>query len=152
MPRISILLLCLCLVACGGYPRDTHDSSERARAAMRVGVSHDPPYVVAAAGQAPSGPEPALIEAFARAHHLQVEWLVDGHEPLMTALVDHRLHMVVGGHSGASPWKDVSWSRSYVVPDARSRPTTRRLALPPAENAWQLQVDHWLHAHDGVPR
>ncbi|MDR6991663.1 ABC transporter substrate-binding protein [Luteimonas sp. 3794] len=141
MVRPVLLLLCLCLAACGQYPRDTHDSSIRARDAMRVGLSHDPPYVVATSNAAPSGPEVALIQAFADAHDLRVEWVIGGHEALMDDLLAHRLHMVAGGHTAQSPWTDVSWSRKFLVFDA-----ARRIALPPGENAWQLEVDRWLHA------
>lgn len=149
MSRLSLLLmcLCLCLVACGQYPRDAHDSSGRAKDALRVGLSHDPPYVIATGGT-PRGSEVELIEAFARAHRLRVDWVVGGHDTLMQALLDHRLHMIAGGHSDASPWGDVSWSRTYHVDDARGRPASRRLALPPGENAWQLEVDRFLHARD----
>ncbi|MDR7191712.1 ABC transporter substrate-binding protein [Luteimonas terrae] len=146
MVRLTLLLLCLCLVACGPYPRDARDSSDRARESMRVGLSHDPPYVVVRPGAEPSGPEVALIEAFANAHGLHVEWVVDGHEALMGDLVEHRLHMVAGGHAAKSPWTDVSWSRTFLVRDAQGRPAARRIALPPGENAWQLDVDRWLHA------
>ncbi|MFL6588098.1 MAG: ABC transporter substrate-binding protein [Luteimonas sp.] len=146
MRRLPLLLLCLCLAACGQYPRDTHDSSHRARESMRVGLSHDPPYVVVRPGADPVGPEVAVIQAFANAHDLRVEWVVDGHDAMMGDLVEHRLHMVAGGHTAQSPWTDVSWSRRFVVPDARGRPATRRIALPPGENAWQLDVDRWLYA------
>ena len=151
MSRLVLLLLCLCLAACGAYPRDTHDSSRRAREAMRVGLSHDPPYIVAAAGAPPSGSEVALIEAFAKAHDLRVEWVVDGHESMMEDLVEHRLHMVAGGHAGRSPWTEVGWSRKFLVPDAEGHRAARRIALPPGENAWQLEVDRWLHARRRPP-
>lgn len=146
MSRLPLLLLCLGLAACGQYPRDTHDSSGRAREAMRVGLSHDPPYIVAAAGAPPSGPEVALIEAFADARGLRVEWVVDGHESMMEDLVEHRLHLVAGGHADRSPWTGVGWSRKFFVPDAGGHQAGRRIALPPGENAWQLEVDRWLHA------
>ncbi|RPD88788.1 ABC transporter substrate-binding protein [Luteimonas sp. 100069] len=144
MSRLPLLLLYLCLAACAPYPRDAHDSSERAREAFRVGLSHDPPHVIASDAR-PRGNEVELIEALAADRELRVEWVVGNHDALMQALLDHRLHLVAGGHTDASPWRDVSWSRTYRLPDARGRPANRRLALPPGENAWQLSVDRFLH-------
>ncbi|VXB00264.1 ABC transporter substrate-binding protein [Luteimonas sp. 9C] len=153
MPKsLLLLLLCLCLAACGPYPRDAHDSSARAQAAMRVGLSHDPPYVQVRDGEAPGGAEVDLIARFAAARGLRVEWVVGGHDALMEDLLAHRLHMVAGGHSPQSPWAEVGWSRDYRLPDAHDRPSRRRLALPPGENAWHLTVDRWLHAQRGVTR
>lgn len=147
MHRFLFVLLCLCLAACGAYPRDAHQSSERARDAMRVGVSHDPPYIVVSDG-VPHGSEIDVITAFAKARGLRVEWVVDGHDALMEALLDHRLHMVAGGHVGQSPWVESSWSRKFLVTDARGHPAARRIALPPGENAWQLSVDRFLITRD----
>ena len=146
MIRAWLCVVLVVLAGCGQYPRDTHDSSARARDAMRVGVSHDPPFVVVEPDGPPHGSEIARIEAFAATRDLRIDWVVDGHERLMQALVDHRLHMVVGGHGEDSPWTDVSWSRPYHVRDARGHIAERRLALPPGENAWQLDVDRHLHA------
>lgn len=140
-------MLCLCLAACGGYPRDAHDSSERARQALRVGLSHDPPFVIANQ-QAPQGSEVELITAFADARQLRVEWVVDGHDGLMEALLAHDLHMVAGGHTAQSPWGEAGWTRDFMVGDAQGRPARRRIALPPGENAWHLEVDRYLHARE----
>lgn len=147
MTRLPFLLLCLCLAACGAYPRDAHDSSERAREVMRVGLSHDPPWVIATDGQ-PSGSEVELINAFAQHRHLRVEWVVDGHDALMEDLLDHRLHLVAGGHVQRTHWTEAGWSRSFKVDDAHGRPTARRIALPPGENAWHLAFDRFLHARE----
>lgn len=147
MPRVFLLLLCLCLAACGGYPRDAHDSSDRARESLRVGLSHDPPWIIATDG-APRGTEVDLINAFAQARQLRVDWVIDGHDALMEDLLDHRLHLVAGGHIEQSNWTEAGWSRSFMIDDARGRPTERRIALPPGENAWHLAFDRFLHARE----
>lgn len=147
MSRHLLLLLCLCVVACTPYPRDAHDSSERAREAMRVGLSHDPPWVITTEG-APRGSEVELISAFAEHRQLRVEWVVDGHDALMEALLDHRLHLVAGGHVERTPWTEAGWSRSFMVDDAGARPTRRRIALPPGENAWHLAFDRFVHTRE----
>lgn len=150
--RIWLALLLLSLTACDGYPRDTQGSTERARQTMRVGVSHDPPFVEVRAGQAPSGTEVELVQAFAREHGYPIEWVEGGHDQLMTALLDNRLHLVAGGHDEDSPWTDVGWSRAFVLRDPEGGFARRRLALPPAENAWQLSVDRYLHARERTLR
>ncbi|KLJ00967.1 transporter substrate-binding domain-containing protein [Luteimonas sp. FCS-9] len=150
--RTWLALLLLSLAACNGYPRDTEGSSERARETMRVGVSHDPPFVELRAGHDPTGSEIELVQAFARDRGYTVEWIADGHDELMTALLDYRLHMVVGGHTDDSPWKDVGWSRDFVLRDPDGTLARRRFALPPGENAWQLTLDRYLHTRERMLR
>ncbi len=147
---LSVVLACLA-AACGDYPRDAQDSTDRARDAMQVGVSHDPPFVILRPGQRPTGSEVALVDAFARTYGWDVEWHADGHERLMTALRDARLHLVVGGHTADSPWGDVGWSREIRLRGADGRYARRRVALPPGESAWHLRVDRFLHAHGAAP-
>lgn len=145
---IVLALACCCALAlagCGGYPRDAEASLRRAHEdALRVGLSHDPPFVDLS-GDAPAGLEVDWIRRFAEARGLRVEWAVGGHERLVQDLLAFRLHLVAGGHDEDSPWQDVSWS----LP-ARWRTgeglVERRFALPPGENAWQLAVDRQLHA------
>lgn len=149
---LPLLLPLLLLTACDGFPRDTEDSSERARQAMRVGVSHDPPFVELRPGQPPAGSEIELVAAFARARGFEIEWVARGHDALMEDLLDYRLHMVAGGHATASPWKDVGWTREFVLRDPDGSFARRKIALPPSENAWQLQVDRYLHAREQAVR
>lgn len=152
MHRAACLLPLFLLAACGGFPRDSQDSSERAGQSMRVGLSHDPPFVELRPGQPPAGIEVALVAGFAREHGFEVEWVVRGHDALMQDVLDHRLHMVVGGHVADSPWTDSGWSREFVLRDQAGGFARRRLALPPGENAWQMKVDRYLHARDQAAR
>ena len=133
------------LTACGDYPRDPEGSLARAHeTALRVGLSHDPPFVDLSRGE-PSGIEVDWIQRFAQARGMRVQWVVDGHDRLMYELLDFRLHIVAGGHHHDSPWQDVSWS--YPVRHATADGMVeRRFALPPGENAWQLAIDRQLHA------
>lgn len=138
-------LLGIALTGCGDYPRDAEASLQRARDdAIRVGLSHDPPFVDLGHG-APAGIEVDWIARFAAARGMRVEWVPGAHERLMHDLVGFRLHVVAGGHSADSPWRDVSWSRPVRIRTADGL-VERRFALPPGENAWQLAVDRQLHA------
>lgn len=150
-----VLPLVLGVAACDGYPRDANDSTRRAEErAMRVGVSHDPPFVVVPAGSGePTGIEIAMIRGLARAREADVEWVVSGHDALMRELKALRLHAVVGGHVRGSAWEpEVGWSREYRLRAAPQGPlVARRLALPPGENAWQLVVDRHLFSDNAAP-
>ncbi|WP_149193232.1 ABC transporter substrate-binding protein [Luteimonas suaedae] len=150
-----VLPLVLGVAACGGYPRDANDSTRRAKEhAMRVGVSHDPPFVVApAGGREPTGSEIAMLRDLARTRDVDIEWVVSGHDALMRDLRALRLHAVVGGHVRGSAWEpEVGWSREYRLRSAGDgTPVARRLALPPGENAWQLTVDRYLFSNRAAP-
>lgn len=150
-PLPFLLLLVLGFAACDRYPRDADSSTRRAdEHAMRVGVSHDPPFVVAADGDGePSGSEIDLIRELARKRDAEIEWVVAGHDTLMHELKALRLHAVVGGHARGSAWEpEVGWSREYHLRPDHSEPlVARRLALPPGENAWQLVVDRHLFSN-----
>lgn len=132
---------------CGRFPRDAEGTlAQVERGVMRVGVSHDPPYVVLHDGAAPSGPECELIQALAQARKARIEWVHGGHDGLMRQVQHFELDMVIGGHHRDSPWQpEVSWSREYHLQD-RDGLARRQLALPPGENAWQLAVDGFLFA------
>lgn len=139
------ILLCALLHAtgCSDYPRDAAGSLARAHDdAIRVGLSHDPPFVDLSAG-APSGIEVAWFDAFARARGMRVEWVEGNHERLMHDLVALRLHAVAGGHMPSSPWREVSWSLPFHVATEAGM-IERRFALPPTESAWQLAIDRRL--------
>lgn len=141
---LTSLGLALCITACdGGYPRDAEHTLDRVqRGPMRVGISHDPPLVQARG--APSGAEVALVEQLAGEQGAKVEWVYGAHDALMTQLQQFQLAAVVGGHHQDSPWQpEVSWSREYLMRSELGL-QRRQLALPPGENAWQLQVDQFL--------
>jgi polar amino acid transport system substrate-binding protein len=148
---LPLLLGASLLAGCGDYPRDAEGSTQRARtSAMRVGVSHDPPYVVLVHGAEPRGDDIARVRALARTQGARIEWVALGHERLMEDLLAFRLHLVAGGHVANSPWQPrVGWSRKWHARAGVDGPLhERRFALPPGENAWQLEVDRFLHDHD----
>lgn len=140
----SLLVLCaLSLPACADYPRDAGGSLARAQAdVIRVGLSHDPPFVDLAA-DTPTGIEVAWFQEFARTRGMRVEWVPGGHEQLMRDLIALRLHAVAGGHRADSPWTGVSWSVPFHAAGDTGL-VERRFALPPSEHAWQLRIDRAL--------
>jgi len=153
-PGVIYALAALLLAGCGDdYPRDVDDASAQASAhGMRVGASHDPPWVRVGPGGDVGGPEAELLQRFAAARGDRLAWVVGGHEALMGDLERGRLHAVVGGHGRASPWKSrVGWSRALPLRagEGAGMPE-RRIALPPGQSAWHLAVDRWLVAAEGA--
>ncbi|GAB3339638.1 ABC transporter substrate-binding protein [Marilutibacter aestuarii] len=153
-PFPAWLLRCLAtlalagLCACNAYPRDPEQTLARVQGGvLHAGVVHDPPFVVLAPGQAPSGPEVRLVEAFAARHDARVDWQVGTHDRLMQRLEDFGLDLVVGGTAPDSPWKKrVALSEPFRDLDESGTPVMRVLALPPGENAWQLDVEAYLRS------
>ena len=75
----SLLFGASLLAGCGDYPRDAENSTQRARSSvMRVGVSHDPPYVVLTHGADPRGDDIARVRALARTQGARIEWVTQG--------------------------------------------------------------------------
>lgn len=155
MPWTSRLLssfaLLASLAACGDYPRDPDGTLERVRGGtMRVGVIHDPPFVIAG-GDAPRGREADLARSYARTLGARIAWRHAGAGTLMRQLEERRLDAVIGGHVADSPWAaHVSLSRPYRIRDEGGRLVRRRVALPPGENAWQVAFER--HASSPAAR
>lgn len=144
----------LMLGACDGYPRDADAmTAKAAQRGMRVGASHDPPWLLLAADGTVGGPEAALVERFADAHGYALTWVPGGHDALMRDLARARLHAVAGGHHPDSPWKpDVGWSQPLRLRASPDGPMPeRRIALPPGQSAWHLAFDRYLLAQDAAP-
>ena len=151
---VLIALLCLLTGGCTDYPRDSDEMTRRAtERGMRVGASHDPPWVVVDASGNVSGPEAALMLRFARAHGYRLAWVDGGHESLMRQLEHAQLHAVIGGHHRESPWQPrVGWSQPLQLRAADTGPMPeRRIALPPGQSAWHLAIDRWLAGPDAAP-
>lgn len=137
----------LALSACDNYPRDTDDlTTQAAEQGMRVGASHDPPWLVVQADGSVSGPDADLVQRFADAHGYRLTWVPGSHDALMGDLERARLHAVAGGHHPDSPWKPkVGWSRPLGLRASRDGPMPeRRIALPPGQSAWHLAFDRHL--------
>ncbi|TYT25534.1 transporter substrate-binding domain-containing protein [Luteimonas viscosa] len=141
------------LSACDRYPRDADDlTAQAADAGMRVGASHDPPYVQVSADGGVTGVEAELVRRFADAHGYRVTWVPGGHDALMRDLERTRLHAVIGGHHRKSPWKPkVGWSRPLHQRATEDAPLPeRQIALPPGQSQWHLAFDRHLVRHEGA--
>lgn len=155
----TCLTACLCtlfllLAGCGNYPRDADDMTSIAvERGMRVGASHDPPWVVVDADGGVTGPEAELVLRFAQAHGYRLAWATGGHESLMRQLERAELHGVIGGHDRDSPWRPkVGWSRTLQLRAPGDGPMPERhVALPAGQSAWHLAFDRYLATHEATP-
>lgn len=144
----------LALSACDDYPRDADAmTTKAAQRGMRVGASHDPPWLLVGADGTVDGPEAVLVQRFADAHGYTLTWVPGGHDALMRDLARAHLHGVAGGHHPDSPWTpDVGWSRPLRMRAWADGPMPeRRIALPPGQSAWHLAFDRYLLAQEAAP-
>ena len=102
------------LVACDGYPRDPKGSLREAQnETLKVGAAEFPPWV-RWQNDSVSGTEAELVEQFAHSIGAQVEWIKGSEGMLMRMLEAHELHLVVGGITADSPWRQyVAFTRPY---------------------------------------
>lgn len=144
-PRAGRLLgIAIPLAILGGcdLPRDPSGTLDRVtNGSLRVGVSHDPPFVLADRPD-PEGREVELIRQFAESRHARIEWIHVSHSALLRRLEQHEVDLVIGGHDADDPWKErLAFSRPYRIIGVADRPALRTAALPPGENAWLLAFE-----------
>jgi polar amino acid transport system substrate-binding protein len=148
--RTTPFLLLAFALACG-LPRDPEGTLERVRGGtLRVGFVVDTPWVTAA-GQGAGGIEGRIVAELARELGARVAWRHAAETPLLTALHDGDLDLVVAGLTKDSPWAaKASFTRPYYVDtttvDGEPVTVPHVVAVRPGENAWQVHVEQVLEA------
>ncbi|HKH91355.1 MAG TPA: transporter substrate-binding domain-containing protein [Gemmatimonadaceae bacterium] len=152
--RLSACLAAFALIvvqtACG-LPRDPEGTLERVRGGtLRVGFVVDTPWVTAI-GPAAGGLEGAIVAELARRLGASVTWTHGAETPLLTALHDGDLDLVVAGLTKDSPWAaKASFTRPYYVDTAvvhgERTEIPHVVAVRPGENAWQVYVERVLES------
>jgi len=146
----SLLLSTLILAACG-LPRDPEGTLERVRGGtLRVGFVVDTPWVTEA-GQGAGGIEGAIVTELARGLGARIAWTHASETPLLTALHDGDLDLVIAGLTKSSPWAaKASFTRPYYVDTTivhgERMEIPHVVAVRPGENAWQVHVERVLEA------
>lgn len=136
----------LAIGGCSSIPRDPDGSLERIRAThvLRVGASPSA-HLVQIDGDRVSGPEPDLVEGYARSIGAQVEWRVGGEEELVDAMEIQQLDLIIGGLSDSNPWGDkVGLTRAYKVTMENGEKRGHVFAVPMGENALMSSVERYL--------
>ena len=92
---------------CDNFPKDPRDSFEKATTTgLRVGVINDAPWA-RFDGDSASGIEADIIKGFAGKHNMEVRWVAGSAHSLMPALEEGELHIVIGGMTKDSPFKEL---------------------------------------------
>jgi polar amino acid transport system substrate-binding protein len=154
--RRSILLSVVALApswACG-LPRDPEGTLERVRGGtLKVGFVVDTPWVTQR-GSGAGGIEGTIVAELARQLGARIAWTHGSETPLLTALHEGDLDLVVAGLTKDSPWNGkVAFTRPYYVDTTTVHGETREVphvvAVRPGENGWHVYVERMLEARKG---
>jgi ABC-type amino acid transport substrate-binding protein len=144
--RAALTTAVAVLVAAAGcgtsFPSDPDGTLDRVRGSgvVRAGAAPSDGLVEVGAG-GPTGPEPRLVEDFAKHLGARVEWVVAGEEHLVTRLEDGSLDLAVGGFTRDNLWVERVGLTRPVVETAGG--TAHAWMVPLGENAWQSAVERW---------
>jgi polar amino acid transport system substrate-binding protein len=146
-----LLMATLSLTLACGLPRDPEGTLDRVRGGtLRVGFVVDTPWVTQA-GEGAGGIEGAIATELARGLGARIAWTHASETPLLTALHDGDLDLVIAGLTKDSPWAaKASFTRPYYVDTTtmHGEPAEQPhvVAVRPGENAWQVHVEQMLEA------
>jgi ABC-type amino acid transport substrate-binding protein len=145
-PSRDLLLAALAFIGLAGcdLPRDPNGTAHRVEGGvLRVGVSENRPWV-RFDGPEPQGVEPALVRELAAEQHARVVWVRNGETPLLKALGDRELDLVIGGLLADSPWAgQLGVTRPYLQLGRDQHVWLTQSG----ENQWLLRLDRFLAAH-----
>jgi polar amino acid transport system substrate-binding protein len=130
---VAVVMLAGC-----DYPRDTGTTLEDVRSdgIIRAGISANPPWTTVDGGR-PGGSEAEMVERFAKRLDARVEWRPGSESTLMAEAHERKLDLVVAGLQEDAPWtEEAALTAPYE--------DKRVWAVPPGENAWQIQVEDFL--------
>ena len=152
LPLLVALVLAT-LVGCGTVPADTEGTTERVRGGvLRVGLTHNPPWVDATDPAVPRGTEAGLVEELAAALDAEPEWTTGSEAALVTALHEGRLDLVAGGFTDDTPWsQQVAMTVPYIEERDGSGRTLKHVLLTRAgENRFLTTVEQFLAEQEGT--
>jgi hypothetical protein len=138
--------LAFVITACA--PEDPEQTLEQIRdGAIRVGISHAPPWVNSEASP-PEGIEVGLVQELARSLGTRVEWRQAGPEELFQQLERFEIDLFIAGLEAKTPWKSrVALTRPWLTLETERGKEEHVWALPPGENGWLLEVERFLEAN-----
>lgn len=140
-------LVLAALVGCGAVPADAEGTTERVRAGvLRVGVTHNPPWVDATDPAEPGGTEADLLKELAVGLGTELEWTIGSEAVLVTALHEGRIDLVAGGFTDDTPWsQQVAMTAPYTEERDESGRTLKHVLLTRAgENRFLTTVEQFI--------
>jgi ABC-type amino acid transport substrate-binding protein len=153
--RVWIALGFAALLAsgCDRIPRDSHGTLERIQSSgeLRVGVTHDPPWVSADGGRV-GGIEAEIVEDFAATLGAKPSYVIASESELMEALHARRLDLVAAGLDKTTPHKKRgALTQGYLktklasAPEGEKPKTKQRvLAVTQGESRLLYTLDRFL--------
>ena len=157
--RSRWMALCLLAALAGGcerLPRDSKGTLERVQRSgeLRVGVTHDPPWVTAEGGRV-GGIEAVVVERFAASLGARPRYVVGSESELMEALHARKVDLVAAGLDKSTPHKKRgALTQSYLktklasVPAGEKPKTKQRvLAVTQGESRLLYALDRFLLGH-----
>lgn len=141
------------LVGCSAVPADAEGTTDRVSGGvLRVGLTHNPPWVDATDPAVPLGTETELVEELAAALDAEPEWITGSEAALVTALHEGRLDLVAGGFTDDTPWSEqVAMTAPYAEERDGSGRTQKHVLLTRAgENRFLTTVEEFLAEQEGT--
>ncbi len=145
---VSLLSACAMLATTAGcgMPHDPEETYRRAVGrTVRVGVCEHPPFTMLEEGKL-TGIEVDMIKGFARQLDAAVRWHRGAEGPLIEALGQGKLDVVIGGLKESSPW---SSHAGATQPYAEAGGEKYVMFVRQGENRWLLELDKYLHTRKG---
>ena len=155
-PRSRWIALCLLgalAAGCEQIPRDSKGALERVQRSgeLRVGVTHDPPWVTAEGGRV-GGMEAVIVEGFAANLGARPRYVIASESELMEALHAGRLDLVAAGLDKSTPHKKrgaltqayLKTKLASVPPGEKPKTRQRVLAVSQGESRLLYTLDQFL--------
>lgn len=143
------------LAGCGAtIPTDPDGTLDQVRGGtLRVGISPAEPWTEVHDDGTFTGREVELLEDFAAHLDAQVTFTSGGEEELVGLLERGALDVVAGGLTSTTPWvAKAAVTTSYATTvGERGAPTHHVMLVPMGENAFQVELEHFLLDQE-VPR
>lgn len=134
------------LTACERFPEDPQRTlaNIKERGSIRVGVIESSPHHMMDESGDVMGAEARLIQSFADALRVDVEWREGHAEGHFEDLREHRLDLVAGGITKQNPWKKhVGFTVPWKVVEGESD-RSYVMAVPKGENAFVMRLERHI--------
>lgn len=134
------------LTGCGSIPRDPDGTLERVQSTGVLRAAASPSEGrVAVDGTKVTGPEPDLVQGFARSLGARVEWHLMGEESAVEAMERGEIDLLVGGMTDKTPYAaKVGMTRPYAESVEDGEKVAHVMAVPMGENAMLSELERYL--------